>query len=71
MRSDVRISQDQADSLFHTVKTAIENDPTLKAKPWHRANELGHRQMVWTHEREEAGRKIIRPIIEKAVMAWD
>ena len=71
VRSDVRIDEDQADDLFRTVSKAIEEEPTLKAKPWHRANELGKRQMVWTHEREDAGRKVIRPIIEKAVEAWD
>ena len=71
VRSDVRIDQDQADSLFETVKSAIDNEPTLKAKPWHGVGELGKRQMVWTHERSDAGRKVIRPIVEKAVEAWD
>ncbi|KAI5361163.1 Putative DDH domain, DHHA2 domain, DHHA2 domain superfamily, DHH phosphoesterase superfamily [Septoria linicola] len=71
VRSDVRIDEDQADDLFRTVSKAIEEEPTLKAKPWYRADELGQRQMVWTHEREDAGRKVIRPIIEKAVEAWD
>ncbi|SMR46010.1 unnamed protein product [Zymoseptoria tritici ST99CH_1E4] len=71
VRSDVRITEEQADDLFRTVSKAIEDEPTLKAKKWHRANELGKRQMVWTHEREDAGRKVIRPIIEKAVKNWD
>ncbi|KJX93899.1 exopolyphosphatase like protein [Zymoseptoria brevis] len=71
VRSDVRITEEQADDLFRTVSKAIEDEPTLNAKEWHRANELGKRQMVWTHEREDAGRKVIRPIIEKAVKNWD
>jgi exopolyphosphatase len=71
VRSDVRITEQQADDLFATVSKAIEEEPTLKAKKWHRANELGKRQMVWTHEREDAGRKVIRPIIEKSVKNWD
>lgn len=71
VRSDVRIDEDQADDLFRTVSKAIEEEPTLNAKPWHRADELGRRQMVWYHEREDAGRKVIRPIIEKAVESWD
>ncbi|PIB01365.1 putative exopolyphosphatase [Cercospora beticola] len=71
VRSDVRIDEDQADDLFRTVSKAIEEEPTLDAKPWHRADELGRRQMVWYHKREDAGRKVIRPIIEKAVEAWD
>ncbi|KAK7991160.1 hypothetical protein PG990_015440 [Apiospora arundinis] len=71
VRTDVRINMAQADSLFETVSKAIEADETLKVKPWYRAKELGTRQMVWTHEREDAGRKIIRPIVEAAVEAWD
>ncbi|CAK3950816.1 DHH phosphoesterase [Lecanosticta acicola] len=71
VRSDVRIDPVQADSLFKTVSEAIEQEPTLKAKPWHRADELGKRQMVWVHERKSAGRKVIRPIIEKAVREWN
>lgn len=70
VRSDVRIDEAQADDLFKTVSDAINNDATLKAKPWHRADELGKRQMVWTHERSDAGRKVIRPIIEAAVKSW-
>ncbi|POS78255.1 hypothetical protein DHEL01_v203363 [Diaporthe helianthi] len=70
VRDDVRINQTQADSLFQTAKKALENEKGLGLKPWHRVDELAPRQMVWTHE-SEAGRKIIRPIVEDAVMAWD
>jgi exopolyphosphatase len=72
VRSDVRIDEEQADDLFRTVYKAIEESKELNVnlKKWHRADELGKRQMVWTHENEDAGRKIVRPIIEKAVMAW-
>lgn len=71
VRKDVRIDEAQADSLFETVVRAIEAEKSLDVKPWHRAKELGRRQMVWTHEQEDAGRKVIRPIIEDAVKAWD
>ena len=68
VRCDVRINEPQADDLFNTVVKAVEAHPDLKAKPWHRADELGRRQMVWTHS--GGGRKMIRPIIEKAVEGW-
>jgi exopolyphosphatase len=71
VRSDVRIDEAQADALFATVVKAVEKDQTLKVKPWHRADELGKRTMVWTHENANAGRKVVRPIIEKAVMGWE
>ncbi|KAL5121375.1 hypothetical protein ACEQ8H_000843 [Pleosporales sp. CAS-2024a] len=71
VRDDVRIDQAQADSLFKTVKEALENNNEgIELTPWHRVDELSRRQMVWTHK-SDAGRKIIRPIVEDAVMAWD
>lgn len=69
VRDDVRVDDDQADEIFAVLKKAIEEDPVLNAKPWYRADELGHRQMAWTQE--GGGRKIVRPIIEKAVHDWD
>ncbi|KAH9873967.1 hypothetical protein IAQ61_004594 [Plenodomus lingam] len=71
VRDDVRIDQTQADGLFETVKRALENNEEgIVLEPWHRAKELGKRQMVWTHK-SGAGRKVFRPIVEDAVMAWD
>ncbi|KUI56361.1 hypothetical protein VP1G_03717 [Cytospora mali] len=70
VRDDVRINETQADSLFRVAKEALEKDETLGLKPWYRAGELGRRQMVWTHE-SGAGRKIIKPIVEDAVMNWN
>lgn len=71
VRDDVRIDQDQADALFKVVKEALENNNQgIDLEPWHRVDELSKRQMVWTH-RSGAGRKVFRPIVEKAVMDWD
>ncbi|EDU50833.1 endoplasmic reticulum mannosyl-oligosaccharide -alpha-mannosidase protein [Pyrenophora tritici-repentis] len=70
VRDDVRIDQAQADSLFDVVKNAIENnDEGIEFVPWHRADELAPRQMVWTHK-SDANRKVIRPVVEDAVMSW-
>ncbi|KAH8733052.1 hypothetical protein GQ44DRAFT_696858 [Phaeosphaeriaceae sp. PMI808] len=71
VRDDVRIDQDQADALFKVVKEALENNKEgVELTPWHRADELAPRQMVWTH-RSDAGRKLIRPIVEDVVINWD
>ncbi|EOA88985.1 uncharacterized protein SETTUDRAFT_46538 [Exserohilum turcica Et28A] len=71
VRDDVRIDQDQADSLFAVVKEAMENNGLdIDFQPWHRADELAPRQMVWVHT-SNAGRKAIRPLVEEAVMGWD
>lgn len=71
VRDDVRIDQDQADSLFKVVKEALENnDAGIDLEPWHRVDELANRQMVWTHK-SGAGRKVFRPIVEDAVKGWD
>jgi exopolyphosphatase len=71
VRDDVRVDQEQADALFKVVKDALENnDHGIELEPWHRADELGPRQMVWTHK-SGAGRKVFRPIVEEAVYGWD
>lgn len=70
VRDDVRIDQEQADSLFKAVFEALEKEESLGLKRWERADELAPRQMVWTHE-SGAGRKVIRPIVEEAVRQWD
>ena len=71
VRDDVRINQEQADSLFKVIKKALENNNEgIKLVPWHRVDEIAPRQMVWTHK-SGAGRKVFRPIVEDAVMAWD
>ncbi|KAH7076997.1 hypothetical protein BKA63DRAFT_511190 [Paraphoma chrysanthemicola] len=71
VRDDVRIDQDQANALFKVVKEALENNAEgIELTPWHRADELSNRQMVWTHK-SDAGRKLIRPIVEDAVSGWD
>ena len=70
VRDDVRVDDEQADELFRVAYEAIEKDKKLNAKPWHRADELGKRQMVWTHEYQDGGRKYVRPLVEEAVKAW-
>lgn len=71
VRDDVRVDQEQADALFKVVKDALENnDQGIELQPWHRADELSPRQMVWTHK-SSAGRKVFRPIVEEAVYGWD
>lgn len=71
VRDDVRIDQDQANSLFALVKDAVENnDLGIDFQPWHRADELAPRQMVWQH-RSDAGRKVIKPLVEDAITGWD
>lgn len=71
VRDDVRVDQEQADALFKVVRDALENNNEgIDLKPWHRADELSARQMVWTHT-SSAGRKVFRPIVEEAVFGWD
>lgn len=71
VRSDHRISESQADSLFETLRDSIASSDVLFAKPWRRSDELGPRQAVFTHSVPNGGRKLIRPIIESACMEWD
>ena len=70
VRDDQRIDRAQAESLFKAVAEALEGEENLGLKRWERAGELSPMQMVWTHE-SGAGRKVVRPIVERAVRGWD
>lgn len=68
-----RLNEKYADSLFLTLKNAIEDADVFKGelKRWKRPDgkKLLPRRAVWEHQ-AKAGRKIVRPIVEKAVREW-
>lgn len=72
VRHDHRINTTQADSLFKTISDALEEAFDLKPHPKMKKYRGGvkGRQMVWTHGRKDAGRKVVRPIVEDAVKKW-
>lgn len=44
VRASSSLSEEAADDLFETVKTAISDSPFLDAEPWNKAHELKERQ---------------------------
>ncbi|PWZ00999.1 hypothetical protein BCV70DRAFT_199361 [Testicularia cyperi] len=68
VRHDRQLNRKNADHLFKAISKALEHEFDLK--PHHRAKHLPGRQMVWTHDRADAGRKVVRPVVEKAVKNW-
>ncbi|CAD6890758.1 unnamed protein product [Tilletia controversa] len=75
VRSDHRIGESQADHLFEHIVKAVESDGSIQVRRWEEQGEkegdkLQRRQMVWTHNTPDGGRKIVRPIVENAVRSW-
>ncbi|KAK0569832.1 hypothetical protein OC861_000543 [Tilletia horrida] len=73
VRSDHRIDEEQADHLFRHIVDAVESAPNLDVVRWKAqksSEKLEGRQMVWTHNTADGGRKIVRPIVENAVRSW-
>jgi len=71
VRHDHRINAAQADDLFKTIGKALKESFDLTEHPkMKHAHGIKGRQMVWTHGRKDAGRKIVRPIVEDAVKKW-
>ena len=66
VRHDIRVGGQQADEIFNLLKKTIEENEYFAVQPWERAGELGKRQMAWTHE-SDAGRKVVMPLLEKAL----
>lgn len=73
VRHDHRLNETLADELFRIISDSIETSDVLGVQPWRGPGweELGPRQMVWTHTVVNGGRKLIRPIVEDAVSRWN
>lgn len=65
-----RLSREEADSLFTVIAEEIQTAPELKVEPWTGGELGGERRMVWNQRFKKASRKVIRPIVERAVEAW-
>lgn len=67
-RLDVRA----ADDLFAALVKAVEDSKELDVEPWHRPDgkPLLPRRAVWRQNNKTAGRKVVRPILEKVAQQW-
>ncbi|KAG8725845.1 hypothetical protein FRC12_023976 [Ceratobasidium sp. 428] len=65
-----RLSRAQANSLFEKVSTVIESAPELNVTKWTGGNLGGERRMIWDQWFTKASRKVVRPVVERAVEEW-
>jgi exopolyphosphatase len=74
VRGHHRINEAEAQRLFTDVKRDMEASDELKLRPWKDSNgedvDFGRWKYAWTHDRADGGRKIVRPLVEKAVEHW-
>jgi len=70
VRSGHRIDEKEAQRLFTDVKRDIEASDELKLRPWDVKQDLGKWRYAWVHNRDDGGRKVVRPLVEKAVKHW-
>ncbi|RSH89547.1 hypothetical protein EHS25_002098 [Saitozyma podzolica] len=70
VRADHRIDEAEAERLFTDVKREIEEAKELQLTPWNDGQDLGRWRAAWTHSRADGGRKVVRPLVEKAVQHW-
>ncbi|KAL8280268.1 hypothetical protein RQP46_007382 [Phenoliferia psychrophenolica] len=68
-----RLHERAADRLFEALKKGIEDAPELDVlEKWERPDgkPLLPRRMVWRHFSDDAGRKLLRPIVERVASKW-
>lgn len=68
-----RLGEKAADRLFLALKRGIEDAPELDVlEEWKRPDgkPLLPRRAVWRHFNDEAGRKLLRPVVERAAKEW-
>lgn len=70
VRSEHRIDSAEAERLFTDAKRELEASEDLVLEPWGGGQDLGRWRAAWVHSREDGGRKIVRPLVEKAVKHW-
>ncbi|KAL8290418.1 hypothetical protein RQP46_002676 [Phenoliferia psychrophenolica] len=69
-----RLHEHAADRLFEALRRGIMDAPELDVlEAWERPDgkELLPRRAVWRHFSENAGRKTIRPIVERVAREWE
>lgn len=68
-----RLGEKAADRLFLALKRGIEDAPELDVlEEWKRPDgkPLLPRRAVWRHFNDKAGRKLLRPVVERAAKEW-
>lgn len=65
-----RLSEEQAERVYHKVRDSLGNNSKLQLKVWHDEKEWGHQRFAWKQQGEGAGRKVVRPIVEQAIQEW-
>lgn len=73
-----RLGTGSANRLFKRLVRAVEDEkkeggllPSLRR--WKRGDgkRLLERRMVWVHEESSVGRKVVRPLLERATETWE
>ncbi|CCO27952.1 hypothetical protein BN14_01943 [Rhizoctonia solani AG-1 IB] len=64
-----RLTRDMANSLFEAIKSEIEAAPELNVTAW-TIDLGGQRRAIWNQSDAKASRKVVRPIVERAVEGW-
>ncbi|CAE6474711.1 unnamed protein product [Rhizoctonia solani] len=65
-----RLTRPMANSLFEAIKSEIEAAPELNVTTWTGGDLGGERRMIWDQWFTKASRKVVRPIVERAVEGW-
>ncbi|GAB1517783.1 hypothetical protein RhiTH_000833 [Rhizoctonia solani] len=64
-----RLTRDMANSLFETIKSEIETASELNVTAW-TIDLGGQRRAIWDQFYTKASRKVVRPVVERAVEGW-
>ena len=61
-----RLSDSEAERLFHKIRDSLDGDDTLRLKAWKDERDWGRHRYAWTQKGDGSGRKTVRPIVEQA-----
>jgi len=64
------LNSEDTERMYHHVRDKLPKELPLDFKPWHNESYWGHQRFAWKQHGEGAGRKIIRPILDKVLQEW-
>jgi hypothetical protein len=70
VRHGQRLTEDEAERIYHKIRNSLEKSKDLKLKVWHDEKDFGHQRYAWKQQGDGKGRKAIRPIVELAAQEW-
>lgn len=64
------LDEEATERMYHAIRRRLPEADGVTLKSWHNETYWGHQRFAWKQEGEGVGRKVIRPILDRALQEW-